>query len=141
MVRAEFFRQRFLVLATSQRNGFEAHLASVLHTEMAEAADALHRDDVTGARAAVAQRIEDRHARAHEWSGFLRRNLAGNHCQRFRRCDHVFGIATIEVDTGHLAIDAHGKIAAATFIAGEIVATVPADPDAIAGLKDPNSRS
>src|SRR5262249_29901870 len=58
-----------------------------------------------------------------------------------RRCDHVFGVAAIVVDPGHLAIDAHREIAASTFIAGEVVAAVPADPDARAFLPRRDSRS
>lgn len=60
MMRAEFFREWLFVFATSKRNCLEPHFASVLHTEMSEAATPLHRDDVTGTRSGVAQGINSR---------------------------------------------------------------------------------
>jgi hypothetical protein len=72
MMRAEFFRERFFVFATSECNCFEPHFASVLHSKMSEAPNALYRDDVTGTRAGVPQGVKDCHACAHEWSGFFR---------------------------------------------------------------------
>src|SRR5262249_35024779 len=87
----------------------------------------------------VAQRIEDRDARAHERSGFFRRQPVGNRRQRFLRCDHIFGVSAVVVDTRHLAMDAHGKVAASTLLAGEIVTTVPSHPNAITLVPGPDS--
>ena len=61
-VRAELLRQRLLVRAARDRDGPESHLRRELHAKMAEAADAQHRDQIAGARAAVAQRVECRDA-------------------------------------------------------------------------------
>jgi hypothetical protein len=44
MICAEFFCERFYVFASPQGNGFKSHFASVLHTEMSEAANSLNRD-------------------------------------------------------------------------------------------------
>jgi hypothetical protein len=51
------FRVLNLAFATSKRNCLEPHIASVLHTEMSEAANPPHRDDVTGTRSGLAQGI------------------------------------------------------------------------------------
>ena len=82
MVRAQFSRQRFLVLASADRHGLESHLPRVLNTEMSQSADAVHGDHIAAARAGIAQRVVDRDARAHERPRFLRRQVVRNRRQR-----------------------------------------------------------
>jgi len=45
---AELSRQRFLVFSPADGKGAEAHLACILDSEMAEAADALDGDQIAG---------------------------------------------------------------------------------------------
>ena len=51
MMRSELSRQRLLVVAAIDRNRFKAHLPRVLHPEMAQPADAMHCNEISGARA------------------------------------------------------------------------------------------
>src|SRR5438132_2299796 len=131
MMRAKFFGERSFIFSAAERHGLESHFPRVLNPEMSESADALYRDHVTGARARIAQCIENRHARAHEWPGLFRWQFIGNRRQRRSRGDHVLGVTAIEIDAGHLAIGAHRKIAAPTLVADEIVSAMPADTDAL----------
>src|SRR5207237_1027747 len=128
---AQFFRQWSFVLAAADGHGFESHSARILHTKMSESADPLHGDDVTGTRTGIAQRVVNRHARAHKRPGFFRRQFIGNRRQRGRRCDHILGIAAIEIDTGDFAIDAHRKVTAPALYTDKIMPPVPADANAL----------
>src|SRR5258708_12337668 len=99
---------------------------------MSETANPLYRDKVARTRAGVAQGIEDRHARTHERSCFFRGYLVRNSRKCFRRCDHVFGVSAIIVDTRHLAINAHGQVAASPFLTHKIMAAIPPYPNGTA---------
>ena len=134
IVRAEFFRQRFFVLPPANRHRHKSHLPRILESEMSQSADAMHRDHVATARARIAERIVDGDARAHERPGFLGRQFVGNRRHRFRWCDHVFGISTVEIDAGDLTINAHGEISALALRANETMSAVPAHTDALTFL-------
>src|SRR5262249_761758 len=75
----------------------------------------------------------------HEWPGFFRRYLVGNRRKCFRRCNHVFGVASIVVDTCHLAMNAHVEVTAAACLANEIMTAMPAYADALAFFPSCNS--
>src|SRR5262249_36674799 len=60
VVRTEFLSQFRRPGATSNRRHFESHLPSVLHTEMAKAADAEHSYKITSFRWRVSQCVERR---------------------------------------------------------------------------------
>ena len=101
---------------------------------MSQSADAMHRDHVATARARIAERIVDGDARAHERPGFLGRQFVSNRRHRFRWCDHVFGISTVEIDAGDLTINAHGEISALALRANETMSAVPAHTDTLTFL-------
>jgi hypothetical protein len=48
MVGAEFLRQFGLVSATGNRRDLEAHMTSILHTQVTKPADTKYRDKITG---------------------------------------------------------------------------------------------
>src|SRR6266568_2971761 len=131
MMRAQFFRERLFVFPATKRHGFESHSPRVLDTEMSESADSLDRNNVTGPRARIAQRVEHRHPCAHERSRFFRWQFVGNYGQCFRPCDHVLGISAVGIDAGDFAINAHSKIAALALCADEAMPPMPADTDAL----------
>ncbi len=49
IVRAQLLGQRFLVAATADRNRAKTHLTRVLNAQVTQAADALHRHQISGA--------------------------------------------------------------------------------------------
>src|SRR5258708_36540938 len=108
---------------------------------MSETANPLYRDKVARTRAGVAQGIDDRHARTDDRSCSLRGYLVRNSRKCFRRCDHVFGVSAIIVDTRHLAINAHGEVAASTFLTAKIMAAMPAYANGIARFPGGDTRS
>src|SRR5262249_38173939 len=59
-------------------------------------------------------------------------NFVRNRRDCVRRCNHVLGIATIEIDAGNFAIDTHCEVSATTLLAHEAVSTMPTDTDALA---------
>ena len=79
----------------------------------------------------MAQRVVDRHARAHERPRFLGRQCIRKRREGFRPCEHVLGIAAIEIDARDLAIDAHGEVPALALCADETMAAMPADAHAL----------
>ena len=101
---------------------------------MTESADPQHGDKIARQRAAVAERVVGRDARAHQRRGVLGREPVGDACERLRRRNHVLGIAAIVGDAGDLQIAAGDEIAAPARLAVAIVTAVPADADALADL-------
>src|SRR4051812_24436314 len=132
MMRAQFPRQLFLILAATDRHRSESHLPRVLNPKMTEPTDAMDRHEIAGPRAGIPKGIVDRYARAHERTDSLRRQIIGNQRPRFRSDDKVIGIAAVEIDPGDLAIDAHGEIAAPALVANKTVTAVPAYSDSLA---------
>src|SRR6185369_8591527 len=97
----------------------------VLNGEMPEPADTLHRDQVTGARAGVAQRIEDGDPRAHQRSGLFGGQAFGNMRNRLGGSDDIIGVATVEVCPGDLLVFAKHKIASPARFTREAMPTMP----------------
>ena len=56
--RAQLPGQRFFVLSARDGDDVETHLRGVLHSEMTQPTNAMHRDEIAGARAGISQRIE-----------------------------------------------------------------------------------
>ena len=50
MMRAQFFSERLLIFAATERDRFKSHLSRVLHAEMTESTDPLDRNDIAAAR-------------------------------------------------------------------------------------------
>jgi hypothetical protein len=105
-----------------------------LNAEVAEAADALHGDQITGAGSGIAQSVENRDAGAEQRRSVGRWKIVRDSGYRFGRRDHVFLIPAVVTDAGNFLVLAIDKIAAAAGLAGEIVAAVPSDAYALAGL-------
>src|SRR4051794_36882311 len=105
---------------------------------MAEPAEAEDRDEVARPGTAVAQRVEGRHAGAHQRRGVWGGQPLGHHRECRHRGDHVVGVAAVERDAGHLHAGLAGEVVApAAVVAGEAVPGVPTDADALAGLPPP----
>src|SRR5712664_1740322 len=80
----------------------------------------------------VAQSVEGGNSRAKERAGFHGVETL-RHCgERFHGSDHVFLIAAIEADSANFQVAAIGEISAAAREARAVLATVPADADALA---------
>jgi len=109
-------------------------LTGVLNSEMAEASDTLNCDQLTGARARVAQRVEDGDAGAEERGGFGGGEIVGDCRYRLGGRDHVLGVAAVVSDARNLSVFAEREVAAAAGFAGKIMASMPADSYALAGL-------
>src|SRR5438093_9323278 len=135
MVRAELFRERTFVFSARDRYRIESHPGCELHAEMTESADPQHCNDIAAFCAAVSERIESRHARAHQRRTIHSREFVRHTRQRFPGRDHVFGITAVERDAGRQQRDfACKELALPAVIAIAAVAAVPANPDALASL-------
>src|SRR5262252_3199266 len=128
--------ERVLVGATTDGRRAEAHLAGALDAEMAEAADALHGDQIAWSRSRVAQGIVDGHPGAEQWGRLRARQIVGHRGNRLGGGDHVLGVAAVEAERGDLLEAAQDEVAAAARITRKAVSTVPADTDALTGLPD-----
>src|SRR2546423_10856924 len=128
MPRTELFRQRLLVLSARDRHRIKSHLGRELNTEMTKSADPKHADKITGSRAAVTQCVECCDSRAHKWRALNWVQIVRHKRERFRGCDHVFGITAIERDSGREQFHLAGKeIAAPTRIAMSAMRSVPSN--------------
>src|SRR5205814_3147120 len=132
MMRAQFQRQLFLILAPPDCHGPESHLPRVLNSQMTKPTDAMDRHEIAAPRAGIPKGIVDRYARAHERTDFLRRQIIGDQRHRFRPDDQIIVIAAVEIDAGDFAIDAHGEIPAPALVANKAVTAVPAYSDSLA---------
>src|SRR5262252_9117863 len=77
VVRSQLPDERILVGAPADGYRVEAHLTGALDAEMAEAADALHGNQITCSRSRVAQRVVDGDTRAKQRSRFRARKIVG----------------------------------------------------------------
>src|SRR5208283_436749 len=82
----------------------------------------------------VAQRIENRDAGAKQRCGLAGLKVVGDRGDRLGGREHVFLVTAIVADAGNLFGLAVNEITAAAGIAGETMAAVPSDSDALAGL-------
>src|SRR5262249_30171647 len=130
----ELASEQFLVFSACNANGVESHLRSVLHSEMAKSAQAVHRYHVPRPSAAVAQCIEWGQTGANRGSGIKGRQIAGHPRDCADRCDHVFGVTAVETDSRDLTGHARKEITTAAMDAAAAIAAVPADSHALTGL-------
>src|SRR5262249_2791483 len=112
----------------------KAHLRGVLHSEVAEPAQAEHGDDIARPRAAVAQRIECGDAGAHQWGRIARRQFGGHARDCARGGDQGLAVAAVVGDAGGLPAHAREELAAAAMVTIAAIATVPPDSDPLAWL-------
>src|SRR5438552_860644 len=99
---------------------------------MSEPAHAENRDTVTGARAAVAQRVVCRDARAKQRRRGLGLELVGDQRQGIGPDDDIVRVATVERDPGDPHVLAAHRLAVAACPAVAAVAAEPADADPLA---------
>src|SRR5437764_8419063 len=92
---------------------------------MAQSANAVHCDNVTGACTRIAQRVVNGNTGTHEWSCFLGGQFVGNRRQRRRRWNHVRSVSTIELDAGDLPINSHCKVTPPATLGDETMSTLP----------------
>src|SRR5262249_55580797 len=110
-----------------------------LDPEVPEPADAVDGNEITGPRSAVPQRIVGGDAGTHERRRIGRRELARKPHERAQRRHQIFGISSVERDSGDLTRDASEEPAAPACIAGAVVPAVPTHPDPIPRLPRPDA--
>ena len=110
---AELLRQLRLVGATGDCRDFKSHVAGVLHSEVAETADAEHRDKVAGLCRRAAQGAEGRESRAQQRRSIDRRKIVGNAYESAWFCDHHLGISAVVMNAGKFLIRTVHEIAIA----------------------------
>jgi hypothetical protein len=101
---------------------------------MAQAADALNGDQIAGVRARITQRIENRDAGTKQRGGLGGVKVVGDGGDGLGGCKHVFLVTAIVADAGDFFVLAVNEVASAAGIAGETMAAVPPDSDALAGF-------
>src|ERR1700681_2843129 len=77
----------------------------------------------------MAQRVEYGDSSAHEWGRLGGGQIVGHRGDGFCLRNHVFGIASIEVDGGDLFELAEDEVSAAARVALEAVSAVPSHAD------------
>jgi hypothetical protein len=131
LVRPELAGQLLLVGPARERDRSESHFGCELQAQVAQTANALNRHRVSGARAAIAECIVRRNARAEQRSRVHRLQRFGQPGQRLGRHHGVFRVATVMADAGDFRLDAIDEQALATIVAHEAVPAVPAHTDAL----------
>src|SRR5437016_9059113 len=99
-MRAELLGEFGLVSAAADRGDLEAHVASVLDPEVAQPADAEHRDEIASLRRRIAQSAERREAGAEQRRRVDRRESIRHRHERAGLGDHHLRVASILLDTG-----------------------------------------
>src|SRR5262249_18398424 len=120
--------------AAPDRDHVIAGLARELDAEVAQAADALDRDQIARHRAAVAKRVVGRDPRAQQRRDLHVVEARRDRDQRLRRRHHVLLIAAVVRDSGDLEVHAIAKVAAPARDTRAVVPTMPSDADALATL-------
>src|SRR5579864_1576686 len=119
--------------ASSASNGYcaIAELICKLHREMAESADRLNRDQVSGRRAGMTQSIEGSDTSAQERGSIFSSKPVGNRGQRLRRGDHVLRVTAVEREARDRTDAAQHEISATAGRAHPAVAAIPAHSDTL----------
>src|SRR6516162_5067152 len=117
VVGAELLGQFRRIDATGNRRDLEPHVPGILHTQMSEAADAEHRDKITGLRRRISQRAERRESRAQQRRRIDRRQVVRDRHKPARLCDHDFGISAIMMNASIFLVPTVHEIAIATELA------------------------
>ena len=134
MVRAQFPGQRFFVCSPADRDGAETHLACELNSQMTQAADALHRNQVAGPGPGMTHGIENCNPGAHQRRGVISGKVIGYGRDRFGGDHDILGVAAVVAEAGNLLELAKDKMAATTRVAGKAMSAVPAHTDPLSGL-------
>src|SRR5262249_40071765 len=103
----------------------------ILHTQMTEAADTEHRDQIPGLRRPISQRAERRESRAQQRRRSDRRQSVRDRHQPARLCDHHFGISAILMNAGIFLVLTVHETAIAAEIAIAARTAEKADPHAL----------
>jgi hypothetical protein len=98
---------------------------------MAEAADALYCDKITGAQAGISKRVVGRNASAQERSCFRGCKFIGNRGESAGLGNHHFCVPAIGRDTGNDWVQAVHKIAALARFTFTVLAAEEPDSDAL----------
>src|SRR5262249_31093661 len=137
----KFLGERAVFGAAPNGNHAITGFCGVLNAQMAEAADALDADEISGPSAAIAKRIERGYSRAHQGPSFSRVQTCGNQGQGLMPCQHVLRVSAVAGEAGDRFVLPGDKIAASARIAHEAMSSVPADSDAIALLPFGDARA
>src|SRR5439155_4903468 len=129
VVGAEPAGELLLLLAARDRRRLEAEPHSELNAQMSETADAQDRDKPSGARTAAPQRVERRHARAHQGRRLLGSEIVRYPRQRRRPADEVVRVAAVGGHTRYRLVLAIDEVATPAGFAVAAVAAEPADAD------------
>src|SRR5215831_19240020 len=121
-----------LVLPASDCDSSETHLGCKLHTEMAETAQPMYRDQIRGNRAAVAERVEGRDAGTEQRSGIGCRQLIRHACQGARWHHDIIRVTAVDHNARDKHVAAGDEIPAPAGFAPSAVSSEPADSDALA---------
>jgi hypothetical protein len=108
---AKILRQLLFVRSASQRHGPESHTLRELDAEVAQTADALYRDKISGTQSGIAKRVVCRNASAQEWSRFRGCEFIGNRGESAGLGNHDLRVPAIGRDTGNDRMQAIHKIA------------------------------
>src|SRR5215468_10176458 len=120
--------------STTDRSHLVAKLISKLDSEMAEAADAFHRNKIAGRRAAVSQSIKRGDSRAQQRACF-----GITECVWYRRqcvdgSDHVFLISPVVADTCDFGVTTIEEASTPTFDTRVVSPAIPADANTLSLL-------
>src|SRR5208282_4073850 len=105
-----------------------------LNSQMAEPANPLNGDQITGERAGVAESVEGGNSCAHQRRGFGGIERFRHVGESFDRRDHEFLIATVVADPVNYGARAIHEISPPARKTGPVLATMPADADPFAFL-------
>src|ERR1700681_4374779 len=89
----------------------------------------------------MAQRVEYGDSSAHQWGGLRGGQLVGHRGDGFCLRNHVFGVASIEVDGGDLFELAEDEVSAAARVALEAVSAVPSHADPLTRVPQSHVRA
>src|SRR6185437_9908302 len=127
----ELLRERSVVRPAPDRRHPEAEPARELDAEVAEAADAEHRHQVAGLRAAVPQRVVGRDAGAKKGCRLSGAQAPGYGGQRLHGSDHVFLIAAVVADARDLEVAAVAEVPPPALWTGVVMAAMPTDSNTL----------
>src|SRR6266481_5452952 len=132
--RSELLYEHRIFRSTADRGNLVAKFIPELDSKVAEAANALHRNETARRCAAMSQRVKGRDPRAQKGPCFSIAKYVRYRRERFDRSDHVLLISSVVADACNFGVAAVKEVSTPAFETRVVLPSMPAHTHALAYL-------
>src|SRR5260370_7623161 len=137
--RSELLYEHRIFRSTADRGNLVAKFIPELDSKVAEAANALHRNETARRCAAMSQRVKGRDPRAQKGPCFSIAKYVRYRRERFGRSDHVLLISSVEADPCNFGVAAAKEVSTPAFETLIVLPPTPPSPPPLPSLPPPHT--